>query len=272
MPSVFIYVVDRDFGFAPNPFHGYCTLATCKPDIRKNAEIGDWVIGMGGSRLKATGQCVFAMEITAKINFDEYWINPTYNEKRPVRNGSRKMMVGDNIYHRDEVQEWRQADSHHSNPDGTVNLYNLNRDTKVDCVLLSNRFLYFGKAAPRVPEGILDKIGYKNPRSYRRFDYQRVRPLLNWLHFEMEDGLLHAAEGAGAEIRRGARASGIKPGPTPAVIFEQDGRTKELQARLIVCADGRGSVARKWAGFDPRHDPNGTLFAGVAIPSNFQSK
>ena len=63
-----------------------------------------------------------------------------------------------------------------------VNLHNLNRDTKVDCVLLSNRFLYFGKAAPRVPEEILDKIGYKNPRSYRRFDYQRARPLLNWLH------------------------------------------------------------------------------------------
>ena len=101
MPSVFVYVVDRDFGFAPNPFHGYCTLATCKPRIRKTAQIGDWVIGMAGSRLNATGRCVFAMQITATISFDEYWANPIYNEKKPVRNGSRKMMVGDNIYHRD---------------------------------------------------------------------------------------------------------------------------------------------------------------------------
>lgn len=46
MPNVFIYVVDRDFGFAPNPFHGYCTLATCKPGIRKSAAMGDWVVGM----------------------------------------------------------------------------------------------------------------------------------------------------------------------------------------------------------------------------------
>jgi hypothetical protein len=181
MPSVFIYVVDRDFGFAPNPFHGYCTLATCKPGIRKSAQIGDWVIGMGGTRLNATGQCVFVMEIAAKISFDEYWTNPIYNEKKPVRNGSRKMMVGDNIYHRGEAQKWRQADSHHSNPDGTANLYNLNRDTKVDCVLLSHRFLYFGKVAPRVPQAILDKIGYKNPRSYRRFDYKSAQPLLDWL-------------------------------------------------------------------------------------------
>jgi hypothetical protein len=182
MPSVFVYVVDRDFGFAPNPFHGYCTLATCKPGIRKSAQIGDWVIGMGGSRLKATGKCVFAMQVTTRITFDEYWTNPIYNEKKPVRNGSRKMMVGDNIYHRDpNDHEWRQADSHHSDPDGTVNRYNLSRDTKVDCVLLSNRFLYFGKAAPGVPQSTLDKIGYKNPRSYRRFDYPTAQPILDWL-------------------------------------------------------------------------------------------
>jgi len=189
MPSVFVYVVDRDFGFAPNPFHGCCTLATCKPGIRKSAQIGDWVIGMGGSRLNATGQCVFVMEITAKIGFDEYWTNRIYNEKKPVRNGSRKMMVGDNIYHRDRTQEWRQADSHHSNPDGTVNLYNLNRDTKADCVLLSNRFLYFGKAAPRFPQAILDNMGYKNPRNYRRFDYQTSQPLLDWLRLNFRNSI-----------------------------------------------------------------------------------
>jgi hypothetical protein len=190
MPSVFVYVVDRDFGFAPNPFHGYCTLATCKPGIRKSGQIGDWVIGMGGSRLSATGHCVFAMEITAKISFDEYWTNPIYNEKKPVRNGSRKMMVGDNIYRRDpNTHKWRQADSHHSNSDGTANSYNVSRDTKVDHVLFSNRFLYFGKAAPRVPQSILDQIGYNNPRSYRRFDYQIARPLLDWLQLSFSKSI-----------------------------------------------------------------------------------
>jgi hypothetical protein len=34
-----------DTGFAPNPFHDFLTLATCKPDIRKKAQIGDWVLG-----------------------------------------------------------------------------------------------------------------------------------------------------------------------------------------------------------------------------------
>jgi hypothetical protein len=43
--------VARDYGFAPNPFFGVCTLATCKPKIRKAAAIGDWVVGTGSSRL-----------------------------------------------------------------------------------------------------------------------------------------------------------------------------------------------------------------------------
>jgi hypothetical protein len=51
MANVYVYVVDRDFGFAPNPFYGVLTLATCKPRIRSVASMGDWVIGVGGARL-----------------------------------------------------------------------------------------------------------------------------------------------------------------------------------------------------------------------------
>src|SRR5438093_377218 len=98
MARVYMYVVDRDFGFAPNPFHGYCTLATCKAGIRAKARTDDWVIGMGGARLKATGRCVFAMLVTGSLSFNEYWSSPAHFDKRPVRNGSSRMMVGDNIY------------------------------------------------------------------------------------------------------------------------------------------------------------------------------
>lgn len=47
---LYVYVVTHDTGFAPNPFHGYCTLATCKPHIRGRAEAGDWVIGLGSTQ------------------------------------------------------------------------------------------------------------------------------------------------------------------------------------------------------------------------------
>ena len=45
--TIYSYVVARDYGFAPNPFYGCCTLATCKPIIRRMAQVGDWVIGTG---------------------------------------------------------------------------------------------------------------------------------------------------------------------------------------------------------------------------------
>ena len=44
---MFSYVIEHDLGFAPNPFHGACTLACCKPVIRKRAQLGDYILGTG---------------------------------------------------------------------------------------------------------------------------------------------------------------------------------------------------------------------------------
>lgn len=175
-------MVDRDFGFAPNPFHGVCTLATCKPPIRRTAHINDWVIGVGGRRLKATGRCIFAMRVTQILTFNEYWEDPAFLDKRPVRNGSRVMMLGDNIYHREQpAQPWQQLDSHHSLPDGSPNPLNIAKDTKVDRVLISREFYYFGSAAPVVPGHLLDNLGYSNHIGYRVFSAQNCADLLAWI-------------------------------------------------------------------------------------------
>jgi len=190
MSRTYVYVVDRDFGFAPNPFHGFCTLATCKPGIRGKAEIGDWVIGMGGSRLGATGRCVFAMRISKRVTFNEYWSDPQYLDKRPVRNGSRKMMVGDNIYHYDaRAKKWCQADSHHSNADGSTNPHNLSVDTKADKVIISDHFFYFGSQAPLVPRKLLTAMEYKNGRNYRVFSAGDSSGLIEWLHRSFSSAL-----------------------------------------------------------------------------------
>lgn len=164
---LYSYAITRDFGFAPNPFHGVCTLATCKPGIRAGANVGDWVLGIGGSKLGGVSRkCILLMKVSEKISFQEYWDNPHYSLKKPLRNGSRVQMLGDNIYHKDDSGSWIQEDSHHSNPDGTPNLVNLNRDTgKCDRVLISNYFLYFGSAAVSVD---LESIGYHHIRNYKK--------------------------------------------------------------------------------------------------------
>lgn len=164
---LYAYAITRDFGFAPNPFHGICTLATCKPRIRKSASVGDWVLGVGGRGLgEVYRKCIFLMKVTEKTNFQGYWNDPRFRLKKAVRNGSSVQMVGDNIYHKDPAGAWIQEDSHHSNEDGTYNLNNLKRDTGLtDSVLISNIFFYFGSKAPEIE---LDLIGYGRIRDYLR--------------------------------------------------------------------------------------------------------
>jgi hypothetical protein len=175
-----MYVVDRDFGFAPNPFHNLCTLATCKPITRRVAKEGDWIIGMGGSRLNATGRCIFAMRVSQTITFDEYWSNPLYRDKKPVRNGSKKMMVGDNIYHL-VAGNWQQLNSHHSYPDGSPNSHNVKNDTQTNAVLVSEYFFYFGAAAIEIPPGTLLGMNYKNGRNHRVYNLADAQPLISYI-------------------------------------------------------------------------------------------
>ncbi|GFE59580.1 hypothetical protein [Geobacter sp. AOG2] len=166
MNYLYIYVVDRDFGFAPNPFHGYCTLATCKARIRKSAQLGDWIVGVGGDRLNAVGRCIYLMKVTEILSFNDYWFDSRFQRKKPQRNGSLVMMVGDNIYHKEEGDEsWKQEDSQHSNPDGSLNHDNVRIDTFSDNVLISDFFYYFGEDAPTVK---LELIEYQNGRNYQK--------------------------------------------------------------------------------------------------------
>lgn len=150
--SLFTYIVARDYGFAPNPFNGYCTLATCKPQVRSSASIGDWVVGTGAKKkYKLTGHLIYAMKVDEVLEFDSYWNDPRFLDKRPVMNGSLKQVYGDNIYHRLDGR-WVQADSHHSLDAGLPNPRNIDHDTRVNRLLIARRFVYFGGAAPRIPE------------------------------------------------------------------------------------------------------------------------
>lgn len=130
------------------------------------------------------------MKVTRKITFNEYWLSGEFHDKRPVRNGSQRMMVGDNIYYKDpENGLWHQAHSHHSMPDGSPNTHNLKRDTQSEFVLISQHFYYFGRNAPIIPEDLLGNIGYKNGRSYRVFECSDAAALPNWIENNHRDDL-----------------------------------------------------------------------------------
>ena len=155
----FSYIISRDYGFAPNPFHGICTLATCKPIVRKHCDVGDYVIGLSPRNGGKGNKLIYLMRVTEVLTFDQYWEDPRFEVKKPVMNGSLKKCYGDNVYHHGADGAWMQEDSHHTNEDGSINEYNLKRDTKTtDRVLLSNDFYYFGKDCISLPKDLLRKI------------------------------------------------------------------------------------------------------------------
>jgi 2-polyprenyl-6-methoxyphenol hydroxylase-like FAD-dependent oxidoreductase len=101
-------------------------------------------------------------------------------------------------------------------------------------------------------------------RDLRTTTPQRVA-VLAVSHPAMQEVLLQAAADAGAEVRRGVIARDIKRNHIPTVLVEQDGRTEEVRARLVVGADGRGSLVRKWTGFAVQQDPERLLISGVLL-------
>ena len=89
-PRIFLYRVQTDAGCAPNIDGDICTLAICKPQIRRSAVVGDIVIGLrarsgeiGALGPNAIDSVLYVMQVTRKMTLQEY---DTYcTEHLPVK-------------------------------------------------------------------------------------------------------------------------------------------------------------------------------------------
>lgn len=180
---LYSYVITRDYGFAPNPFWNICSLATCKPQIRERASMGDWVAGFGGANTAIFHKMVFLMRVDEICTFDEYWEDPRFFMKRPCFNGKYQQCYGDNIYHHIDNQ-WMQENSHHSYEDG-INQNNLSHDTRIDRVLLSFNYWYFGENAITLPENFAEVVASGRP--YKKLQGNICTDISSWVgkHYEM---------------------------------------------------------------------------------------
>ena len=88
-------------------------------------------------------------------------------------------------------------------------------------------------------------------------------PNLAIYHPALQELVLAEAVKAGAEVRRGAAVREVKIGNPPTVTVESNGRMEELTPRLVVGADGRSSMVRKWCGFATQREPDRYYIAGL---------
>ena len=147
--KLFSYIVKHDSGFAPNPFWGYCTLACCKPAIRRSARTGDWIAGL--SPRSAGHRIVYFMKVEEVLSFTQYYSDPRFEEKKPDY-GSRDIVRerGDNIYSPSGHGRFKQLESMHSNGKKGDKAKKL-RDLSGENVLVSQNFAYFGRKTIELP-------------------------------------------------------------------------------------------------------------------------
>jgi 2-polyprenyl-6-methoxyphenol hydroxylase-like FAD-dependent oxidoreductase len=88
-------------------------------------------------------------------------------------------------------------------------------------------------------------------------------PNLAIYHPALQELVLAEAAKAGAEVRRGAKVREVKPGKPPTVTVESNGHVEELTPRLVVGADGRSSMVRRWCGFATQREPDRYYIAGL---------
>ena len=102
----------------------------------------------------------------------------------------------------------------------------------------------------------------------RRRDLEQTPHRAGSFHFyhpEMQETVLEMALEAGAEVRRGVTVAAVKIGRPPSVSFRENGHSRELDARLVVGADGRASQVRRWAGFTAKRDADQLTVAGALV-------
>ena len=175
--KLYSYIVTHDTGFSPNPFWGHCTLADCKPTIRRTAKIGDWIVGLSSKTKGNT--IIYAMCVEEILHYDQYYRDSRFVMKIP--NYTKRKVVykcGDNIYRPTSNGEFHQLQSMHSkgvDEDPEAKAHDLGGVN----VLISSTFHYFGSSGPELPIDLNDLIvgrAHKN-----RFSKEKISKFLDFI-------------------------------------------------------------------------------------------
>jgi len=175
------YVMTCDFGFAPNPFGSYCTLAACTPNhCRVDLHKGDWLVGH--SSAKRGQRLIYAMEILDVLDLNSYYRDERFQCKKPRYDRILQEACGDNLYYRDQAGTWgRYKSGFHQNERHQEQDKNGNR------VFIANHFYYFGRKSEKIPP-YLTGIIRKGPGCKCNHSEELVRAFVDWVQASYAPG------------------------------------------------------------------------------------
>ena len=169
---LFTYKVAHDGGSAPNPFHGLCTLAICKPAIRRVAKKRDVIVGLGCGNDEL--RIIYCMVVEAKVSWADYIEGCKLGYLTEIKHIKDQNLKG-KIPKGEKDQGdciWRDAFVYSDSLDswsGHGGEHDFNRDiTNGENVLIGETFWYFGKGDKhtiRLPDSLNGIIPGRGHRS-----------------------------------------------------------------------------------------------------------
>lgn len=150
---LFTYTIPVDDGAAPNPFRGMCSLAICKPGIRRVAKPDDWVAGLGSMNAPSgdlSGRLVYAMRVEKVLSLKDYdqQANSNWPHRIPnIRSADLSERLGDCIYDYSDGNAIQRLSIH-----GPGNVIT---DLGGQNALVSRDFYYFGNRAIPLPNYLM---------------------------------------------------------------------------------------------------------------------
>ncbi|MCK9245964.1 MAG: hypothetical protein M0P11_03305 [Anaerolineaceae bacterium] len=198
---LFSYKLTHDTGFAPNPFYGVLTLATCKPGIRLTKMVGDWLAGFSSSALHHNAKpygvdidpdaLIYLARVSEVIPLNRYFEDRRFKAKIPPRIQAKDSIAcsGDNIYKplwikEDGAYEYEQVSQiHHDDAHMATDLSGKN-------ALVCDEFYYLGR------EGVLIPVlgGISRPKGPTQYGYKTeddtaILNFVRWIKSEFKTGI-----------------------------------------------------------------------------------
>ena len=90
-------------------------------------------------------------------------------------------------------------------------------------------------------------------------------PAIGFSHPQLQEVALTWAKSQGATVLRPAKVVEVSDGDRASVSVLREGRVTEIQARLVVGADGKRSSARRWLRAETMTDPEHHRFGGLLL-------
>ncbi len=81
-PKIYVYKCVYDDGIAPCVDRGRLSLTVCKPQIRRTAAVGDYLVSFGGNAESPPNRLVYAARITARLPGGEYFDKPAFQTRQ----------------------------------------------------------------------------------------------------------------------------------------------------------------------------------------------